>query len=131
MSSNRPSLGERSGDDSRSGSLPVSLTAVPIAMVVGLGSAWYWHEFAGGFLLLVAIGALVPYAHEAHWSQGRSRSWDVSWTVAASAVATGPFASGYSLAGTLLTDSTHRAAIAFGATFLVGWTLSWLLRRER
>ncbi len=131
MSSDRPSLRERFGADLRAGSLPVLLTAVPIAMAVGLGSTWYWDEFVGGFLLLVTIGVIVPSVHEAHWPQDRSWAADVLWTVAASAVAIALFAATYLLAGFPVDDPTHRAAIAFVAASLGGWSLSWAIRRGR
>ncbi|WP_226040511.1 hypothetical protein [Natrinema sp. DC36] len=131
MSSDRPTLRERYANDLHSGSLPVLLTAVPIAMVVALGSAWYWDEFAGGFLLLMTIGVFVPYAHENYWPQDRPWSRDVLWTIAASAVASGLFAGGYLLAGVPLSDSTLRAAVAFGVTVLGGGTVVWSLRRRR
>ncbi|QCS43711.1 hypothetical protein [Natrinema versiforme] len=127
MSSTQPSLRDRFRDDLRSGSLPVLLTAVPIAMAVGTGSAWYWDEFAGGFLLLVTIGVLVPSAHDEYGPRGQSWSRDVLWTIAASAVATGLFTCGYLIAGTLLTQSIYRATIAFLLTYLGGGsTLFWL-----
>lgn len=129
MSSDRSSLRDRFGDDLRSGSLPVSLTAVPLAMAVGLGSVLYWDEFAGGFLLLMLLGGFVPYAHETYWPQDRPWSRDVAWTVVASAVATGLFAIGYLLAGPVLTESIHRSAIAFGWSVLGGGALVRSLRR--
>lgn len=89
---------------------------------------WYWDAFAAGFLLLLTIGVLVPSAHETYWSQERPWTRDVLWTVAASTVACGLFAAGYLLAGTLVTDPTHSAALAFGATFLGGAVLLRLLR---
>ncbi|WP_455448856.1 hypothetical protein [Natrinema thermotolerans] len=131
MSSDRPTLRERFRDDLRTGSLAVLLTAVPIAMAVGLGSTWYWDEFAGGFMLLMLLGVIVPSIHEAHWPQDQSLSADVLWTLAASAVALGLFAGIYLLAGVLTEDPTHRAAIAFGVTSLGGWSLSWAIRRDR
>ncbi len=100
-------------------------------MAVALGSASHWGESASGVLLLVTIGVLVPAAHEAHRPQDRSRSRDVAWTVAASAVATGLFAGGYLLAGTVLADPTHRGVLAFGGASIAGWTLSSLLGRKR
>ncbi|WP_222919988.1 hypothetical protein [Natrinema sp. SYSU A 869] len=129
MSSTQPALRDRFRDDLRSGSLPVLLTAVPIAMVVGMGSAWYWGEFAAGFLLLVTIGVLVPSAHEEYGPRGQSWSRDALWTIVASAIATGLFAGGYLLAGTLLTKSIYRAMIAFLWTYLSGGSLLWLRRR--
>lgn len=45
MPADRPTLRERYADDLHSGSFPVLLTAVPIAVVIALGSAWYWDEF--------------------------------------------------------------------------------------
>ncbi|WP_436343042.1 hypothetical protein [Natronorubrum sp. FCH18a] len=123
MSATNSSLRDRFRDDLRSGSLTVSLTAVPLAMVVGLGSGWYWDAFAAGFLLLLPVGVLVPYAHETHCAQDRGWKWDVSWTIAASAIACGLFAGGYLLAGALVADPTHSAAIAFGATVLGGAVL--------
>ncbi|QLK25013.1 hypothetical protein HYG81_12970 [Natrinema zhouii] len=131
MTADRPTLRERYADDLRSGSLPVLLTAVPIAMVVALGSAWYWDEFAGGFLLLMTIGGLVPYAHENHWPQDGPWTRDVLWTIAASAVASGLFAGSYLLAGVPLSDPTYRAVVAFGVTVLGGGTVVGSLRRRR
>ncbi|ELY37446.1 hypothetical protein [Natronorubrum tibetense] len=128
MSSEQVTLRDRFREDLRSGSLPVILTAVPLAMAVGLGSGWYWDQFAAGFLLLLTIGVLVPYAHETYCSQNQSWKRDVLWTVGASAVACGLFASSYLLAGTLVTDPTHNAAAAFVATFLSGAVLLRFLR---
>ncbi|WP_121742434.1 hypothetical protein [Natronorubrum halophilum] len=128
MSSTNSSLRDRFRDDLRSGSLPVLLTAVPLAMAVGLGSGWYWDEFAGSFLLLVTIGVLVPYAHETSQSRGQSRMRDVLWTVGASAAACALFAGGYLLARTLVADSMHASVIAFVATVLGGAVLLRLVR---
>ncbi|WP_254763098.1 hypothetical protein [Natrinema marinum] len=130
MSPDSQSLRDRFRDDLSSGSTPVLLTAVPIAMAVGLGSTWYTHEVAGGFLLLVTIGVLVPSAHEHYMPQDRSWSRDVTWTIAASAVASGLFAGSYLLAGILLSDATATAVVAFVATYLCGWTMLRLLARS-
>lgn len=130
MSSTQLTLRDRFRDELSSGPLPVLLTAVPIAMAVGMGSAWYWDEFAGGFLLLVTIGVLVPSAHEEYGPQGESWSRDVLWTITASVVATGLFAAGYLLAGLLLSQSIYRAMVAFLLTYLGGGSsLLWLRRR--
>ena len=130
MSPGKPSLRERFSDDLRSGSLPVLLTAVPLAMVVGLGSGWYLDDTAVGFLLLVAIGAVVPYVHETHWAQDRSWGHDVAWTVAASGVAAGAFGASYLLAAGVLGESIHTPAIAFVASALCVTGLGRLARRR-
>lgn len=130
MASDRPTLRERFGADLRAGSLPVLLTAVPIAMAVGLGSTWYWNESVGGFLLLVTVGVFVPSVHEEQWPQDWPWPTDVLWTIAASAVAIGLFAGTYLLAGLAVDDPTLRAAIAFSVTSLGGWALSRAIRPE-
>lgn len=130
MSSDQSSLHDRYRDDLRSGSLPVLLTAVPIAIVAGIVSGWYWDAFAASFLLLVTVGVMVPYAHETGWPQDRRWSRDVPWTITASAVACGLFAGGYLLGETVLTDPTHNAVVAFGVTLLVGWIGLRLLQRK-
>lgn len=131
MSPTRQPLRERFRRDLRSGSLPVSLTAVPLAMITGLGSAWYWDDSGLGFTVLVLIGVFVPYAHENHWPRDRSWTRDAAWTVAASAVAGGLFAGSYLLAAALLGESIHVAVVAFVATAFCGEALSRLLRRRR
>lgn len=91
-----------------------------------MGATWYWTDFGGGFLLLMLLGGLVPYAHERYWPQDRPWWRDVMWTIAASAVASGLFAGGY-----LLADSLHRSTLAFGVAVLGGGLLVWSLRRRR
>ena len=131
MSSDRPTLRDRYAADLRSGSLPVVLTAVPLAMGTGLGSQWYWGEFLPGFLLLVAIGVLVPAAHDRHQPQDRAWMQDVLWTVGASLVAIALFAGSWLLVGPVTADPTHRAAVAFLATVCCGEGFGQVLGRRQ
>lgn len=77
------------------------------------------------------IGVVVPCAHEGHWSQGRSWTRDVAWTVAASTVAAGLFVASHLLATAALGESIHAVPIAFLATVLSGEVIARLLRRRR
>ena len=136
MTATDRSLRDRFRDDLRSGSLVVSLTAVPLAMVVGLGTGWYAGDTAFGFALLLSIGVFVPSVHESYWvrddaARDASRVRDVAWTVAASVAVTGLFAASHLLATTALGDSIHAVPIAFVATVLCGDALGRLHRRRR
>lgn len=86
MSSERPGLRERLREDLRSGSLPVILTGVVLALPVAYAVMELTHVEAMGFFGLITVGVVVPQAHEHHWpTYGGWR--DVAWTVVTTVVA--------------------------------------------
>ena len=129
MSPSSQSLRERFRNDLRSGSLSVLLVVIPLAMLAGTGGGRYSGDSGLGFALLLVVGVFVPYAHESHWPQDRSRARDAAWTVAASVVAVGLFAASYLLAATVLGDSIHTVPVAFAATVLCSEAMGRLVRR--
>lgn len=130
MPADGPTLRERYAADLTSGSLAVTLTALVLAMVAGLGSTLF-VEFVVGFLLLVLLGVFLPYAHEAFWPQDRGWKRDVAWTISAAAVAASGYLVGVALIGRLLGDATHAASLAFVATLAGGSAVLIALQRRR
>ncbi|MFB6103665.1 MAG: hypothetical protein ABEJ57_01080 [Halobacteriaceae archaeon] len=80
------SLRDRLLEDLRSGSLPVIVTAVVLALPAAYAVTALTHTTSAGFLTLMTVGVVLPTAHETHWPT--SGGWrDVAWTVAATLVA--------------------------------------------
>lgn len=85
MSSKRPRLRDRLREDLRSGSLPVIVTGVVLAVPMAYAVNHLTGIVAMGFFTLITVGVMVPQAHEHHWpTDGGWR--DVVWTVATALV---------------------------------------------
>lgn len=80
------SLRDRLMEDLRSGSLPVIVTGVLLALPCAYAVTALTDSTSAGFLMLITVGVLLPQAHENHWpTYGGWR--DAAWTVAATAIA--------------------------------------------
>lgn len=118
-------------EDLRTESIAVTLTAIPTALVVGLGVTGAGYEFAVGFALLLLVGVVVPHVHEQYWSGRGGWRYDVCWTLGASALACGGFAACYAVATRLAPTASYAAGVAFlGALAIAGLLVAVAERAE-
>lgn len=85
------------------------LTCIPLALLAGVG-AYSVAADSAGFLLLTAVGVLVPGVYDRRWPRADHGPREaVRWSVAASVLAVAAFAVVYAAAS--LAVSTELAAV--------------------
>lgn len=124
MSSTRKRLRDRLREDLRSGSVPVIVTGIVLALPMAYVATTVTDSQSMGFLTLITVGILVPHAHEHYWrTDGGIR--DVVWTVIATVVSVASLLASYYLLYTYvpMMGQNGAAIVAFLLVTFGGFSL--------